>query len=438
MRAAAWRLVRFARVRRSMRESHVSSPLRALYSFPHKIGADRICTTAWHQVEGVAAAGADVLVYTGVVHRPLSNGARVRTTLARGRIRVPYRVLGHRRSFRLHDRIVARELGKLAEGVDVVHVWPLGALQTLRTATRLGIPTVLERPNAHTRFVYEVVAAECERLGITLPPDHEHAYNAEILRHEEEEYQLADYLLCPSDFVVKTFLDQGFSEEKLLRHTYGYDPSVFSPPELNRRERSGLTVLFAGVAAVRKGLHLALEAWLGSPASTNGTFLIAGEFVPAYRERLSELLSHPSVQALGHRTDLPDLMRSCDVLVLPSLEEGYGLVCVEAMGSGCVPLVSDACTEVCRHMENALVHPAGDVRALTAHLTILHEDRSRLERLRQGGFGDGPLRDLGAGGGGSRRRLSPRNRAWPRAATWRRSGERSCPLAACVKTPPSE
>jgi len=32
--------------------------IRVLYSFPHKLGADRICTTAWHQVDGLAAAGA--------------------------------------------------------------------------------------------------------------------------------------------------------------------------------------------------------------------------------------------------------------------------------------------------------------------------------------------------------------------------------------------
>ena len=36
-------------------------PIRVLYSFPHKIGAGRICYTAWQQVAGLAAAGADVL-----------------------------------------------------------------------------------------------------------------------------------------------------------------------------------------------------------------------------------------------------------------------------------------------------------------------------------------------------------------------------------------
>ena len=137
-----------------------------------------------------------------------------------------------------------------------------------------------------------------------MPPDHEHAYNAEILRHEEEEYAPADYLLCPSDFVVKTFLDQGFPRDKLLRHTYGFDPSIFFPPAEDRPERPGLTILFAGGAAVRKGLHFALEAWLRSPASSKARF-DRWWFVPAYRDRLSELLSHRSVLSSGTVTTFP-------------------------------------------------------------------------------------------------------------------------------------
>ena len=82
-------------------------------------------------------------------------------------------------------------------------------------------------------------------------------------------------------------------------------------------------------------------------------------------------------------------MRSRDLLVLPSLEEGYALVCAEAIGCGCVPLVSDASSD-CRHMENSLVHSAGDVDALAEHLTILHEDRSLLKRLRQGALATAP------------------------------------------------
>jgi glycosyltransferase involved in cell wall biosynthesis len=357
--------------------------IRVLYSFPHRIGAGRICYTAWEQVRGLSAAGAEVRLAAASVSRPVPDDVVVEPTLARGRFRAPFRVLGQHRALAIHDRIVARRLPRLAADVDLVHAWPLGALETLKAARRLGIPTVLERPNAHTRFAYEVVRAACERLGVPLPPDHEHAYNEDVLRKEEAEYELADFLLCPSDFVVKTFLDEGVPREKLLRHVYGYDEETFFPSD-EPREGDGLQALFVGVAAVRKGLHFALDAWLRSPASETGTFLIAGEVLPAYGERLRDQLAHRSVHVLGHRDDVPELMRRSDVLVLPSIEEGFGLVCTEAMGSGCVPLVSRACTELCRGGDNALVHEIGDVDALAEHLTLLHEDGEELARLRAG------------------------------------------------------
>ncbi len=338
--------------------------------------------TAWHKVAEAASAGGDLTVYAGVVDRPLPPGVRIRTTLARGRWRIPYGVLGQLRALTLHDRLVARALPKLADSLDVVHTWPLAGLQTLRTARRLGIPSVVERPNAHTRFAYESVARECERIGVALPRDEDHAFNATRLRMEEEEYDLADYLLCPSDFVVQTFRDQGFGPEKLVRHLYGYDQSVYHPAARGNELRPGLSALFVGVCAVRKGLHFALEAWLASPASERGTFRIAGEFLPQYEERLAGMLAHPSVQVLGHRDDVPELMRQSDILLLPSIEEGFGLVCVEAMGSGCVPLVSDACTELCVHDQNAFVHAVGDVDAISRQITLLDEDRDRLAELR--------------------------------------------------------
>ena len=154
---------------------------------------------------------------------------KVSPTLARGKFRLPYRIVGAMRAGALHDRIVARRIEKLAGQIDIIHTWPLGALETLKTAKRLGIPTVLERCNAHTGFAMEVVQKECERLGVTLPPDHEHAYNVEKLRKEEEEYRLATRLLCPSEFVVKTFVDKGYPREQLARHIYGYDEKVYYP-----------------------------------------------------------------------------------------------------------------------------------------------------------------------------------------------------------------
>ncbi len=364
--------------------------IRVLYSFPHKLGAARICHTAWEQVNGLSAAGAEVLVFPGVLHRPLPPGIRVHPTLAWGKFRILYKVFGSLRACALHDRIVARRIERLAGKIDIVHTWPTAAAQTLKTAARLGIPTVLERPNAHTRFAYDIVRKECERLGVTLPRGHEHAYNAEVLRREEEEYRLADRLLCPSEFVARTFLDEGYPAAKLARHRYGFDETRYYPDTAPRERNKGLTMISVGVCAVRKGLHYALEAWLRSPAHHDGTFLIAGDFVPEYAAKLAPMLSHPSIKVLGHRNDVPELMRKSDIMVLPSLEEGFSLAIAEAVGSGCVPLVSENCAEISKHMENGLVHRMGDVDALTRHITMLHEDRDLLERLRTVGLSRAP------------------------------------------------
>jgi glycosyltransferase involved in cell wall biosynthesis len=356
--------------------------VRVLYSFPHKLGADRICSIAWYQVHGLAAAGANMTVYTGAISKPLPDRIKISTTLARGRFRIPYRLLGRLRACALHDYIVSEKLAQLVGQIDLIHTWPLGALRTLRTAAKLGIPTVLERCNAHTRFAYEIVQKECDSLGVPLPSHHEHFYNRDILEREEQEYRLADKLVCPSDFVIQTFRDQGFSQHQLIRHIYGFDENMYYPLQEPHGPGNGLRMLFVGVCAVRKGLHYALEAWLRSTAHERGTFQIAGEFLPAYAKRLSPLLAHPSVQVLGHRNDIPELMRKSDVLVLPSIEEGFGLVVAEAMGSGCVPLISNACTDICRNMENGLVHHVGDVQELTEQITRVDSDRALLGKLR--------------------------------------------------------
>ena len=141
--------------------------VRVLYSFPLRLGAEQ--DLHYRLAPGERPGG-------GWSRRPASfrplfpgrfvPGVRVSPTLARGKLRLPYRIVGTMRAVALHDRIVARRIEKLAGQIDIIHTWPLGALETLKTASRLGIPTVLERCNAHTGFAMEVVQKECDRLGV--------------------------------------------------------------------------------------------------------------------------------------------------------------------------------------------------------------------------------------------------------------------------------
>jgi len=321
-------------------------------------------------------------VLSGSLGRSFPPDVQARKTLAAGSFRLPIRYLGSGCACRLHDWVTARWLERHAAEIDLVHGWPLSSLRTIRVAKRFGIPFLLERPNAHTEYAYEATAKECEIVGIEMPAGHDHDLNQQFLKHEEKEYEEADFLLCPSEFVTGTFVDRGFKRERLLRHHYGFDEVRFTPGNQDATEDRGLVMLYAGVCEPRKGLHYALQAWLESGAHHRGKFIICGTFVPGYAGKLQTMLDHPSVEVLGHRTDIPDLMRESDLFVLPSIEEGSALVTYEAKGAGCVLIVSDSAGAVCHHLKDAMVHRMRDVGTLTEHINRLDQDRSLVQRLR--------------------------------------------------------
>ncbi|PXA65721.1 glycosyltransferase family 4 protein [Cryobacterium arcticum] len=355
-------------------------PLRILYSFPHTLGAPGIGMTALNQVSGLRAAGADVTVVCTAVDASVGAFTAARTLTVRGH-RLPHRVFGSAdAAFRYHDR---RARAMLASGAyDVVHTWPLGALATLRAARARGVLGTREAPNSHTAAAYAIAGAESRRLGLTMDGSASHRPNPRRLGRELEEYAAADLILVPSEHVRQSFLTAGVPDTNLARHQYGFDPLRFTPAgRLDRAERA-FTAVFLGSAEPRKGLHYALEAWHSSGAATSGTLLVAGSFAPGYRETLRPLLVHPSVRVLGFVNDTAALLRSADVLLLPSLEEGSALVTYEAQACGCVPLVSTASGALVTDGVEGLLHGPGDVAALADQIRRVSTDAALLAALR--------------------------------------------------------
>lgn len=363
--------------------------MRVLYSFPDVVGKAGIGVAALHNVRALADEGADVtLVCTSLAPGvELHDSVDVVTTLTVAGRRVPHRALGIGRAYRYHDRRAARFLDANASAVDVVHTWPRAVLSTAAAAHRHGIPVVREVSNTHTAHAYEVVAAEHARLGVPVPEGHSHAFDGDALAREEAEFAAVDLLLVPSPYVEGTFLQRGFEPAQLAPHAYGFDPEEFYPDPARIRQTGPLTVLFAARCEPRKGLHYLLEAWQRSGlAETGARLVVLGDFIPGYREALAPQLRDPSVEVRGFVADLGGAMRAADVFVLPSIEEGSALVTYAAQASGDAILVSEAAGARCIHLVDGLVHPVGDVDALTEHLRLVDGDRALLERLRRAGM----------------------------------------------------
>ena len=115
-----------------------------------------------------------------------------------------------------------------------------------------------------------------------------------------------------------------------------------TPPQKNLRSELGISesdflMGFVGQLDERKGVFTLLQAFQQLNQSFPRTFLLLaghGALQPRIEQFVREQFLQERVFLLGFRDDVPEIMKAIDVLVLPSLWEGFGLVLVEAMAAG--------------------------------------------------------------------------------------------------------
>jgi glycosyltransferase involved in cell wall biosynthesis len=142
-------------------------------------------------------------------------------------------------------------------------------------------------------------------------------------------------------------------------------------------------VLVTARLTAAKGIDDTIRAIANLPARLDHTVLaIAGTAPdPAYETTLrnlaDRLLPHRT-HFLGHRTDIPDLLRAADVLVLASEAEGLPLCVLEAQASGTptVAYPAGGVAELIRHDDTGLLVNQGDVDDLTRQLTRILTDHT--------------------------------------------------------------
>ncbi len=149
----------------------------------------------------------------------------------------------------------------------------------------------------------------------------------------------------------------GIPPDRVRVAGWGVDTGLFHPaPETSRHH-----VLFVGGADAHKRVELLIEAWSDPDAADLPPLTITGGAAraPRVREAAQE---HPNRIVLAGIVDddhLAELYRTAVALVLPSLWEGFGLPVLEAMASGCVPIVT-ACASLPEVGRDAAIYvPAG-------------------------------------------------------------------------------
>ncbi len=200
-------------------------------------------------------------------------------------------------------------------------------------------------------------------------------YKTDLLLFTRLSLEKADAVTAVSNFTAGMVRDElGFRGP--IRVIYnGIDTERFSPGSGNG-QRKGIRVLFAGNLTLRKGANLlpGIAARLAPGIEMVCTRGLRGGF---------SLPDLPNLKNLGRISvkDMPELYRNVDILLFPSVREGFGLVAAEAMSCG-LPVVATDCSalpELIDEGRGGFLCPLGDVDAFADKIRLLAEN-PRLRR----------------------------------------------------------
>jgi glycosyltransferase involved in cell wall biosynthesis len=203
---------------------------------------------------------------------------------------------------------------------------------------------------------------------------------------------MADVVTAVCDPVAAFLRDQvGIPAHKIMTIRNGIDISSFhgaTPIDRAVWGWSNKDVVVGCVARLEpeKGIAFLLEAFrLVLMHQPNAKLLIAGD--GGEQEQLRSTAKclglDGSVQFLGIRRDVPEVLATCDVIALPSLQEGLPMALLEAMAAGKAVVATKVGTipEVIRDGRSGVLVPPANAASLAESLSVLIGDQSKRQEM---------------------------------------------------------
>jgi glycosyltransferase involved in cell wall biosynthesis len=275
------------------------------------------------------------------------------------------------------DQKVADRLRKI-DNCRAVYAYEDGAFQSFRVARELGLKCIYDLPIGYWKAGQRIFAEEKEREPEWSPTLTGTLDSAEKLARKDEELRLATRVVVASTFTKQTLADAPCAA-KIDIVPYGAPQPISNEIA---KSSGRLKVLFAGSLGQRKGLSYLLKAIEMLKDSVDLT-LLGRKAASGCAPLENAVRKYRWVPSLSHPAMLRE-MHSHDVLVLPSLFEGFGLVILEAMAQGTPVITTDhtAGPDVIQNEVDGFIIPIRSAKAIAEKLDTLARDRERLMAMK--------------------------------------------------------
>ncbi|HCU79847.1 MAG: hypothetical protein CL606_03355 [Anaerolineaceae bacterium] len=326
---------------------------------------------AYHLARGVQAAGYLQRFITSVFNKYESGIDKSKITqiqlayVCAALIRLFPGSTGRLASYLIGDDIYDRIAANYVKEADIVHVFNNQGLQCLKVAKNNGAITVVSRSSAHPNVQAKILSLDVKENNL------DRQINKLLIERHLAEYELADYIFVPSQFVWRTMIQEGVPERKLRRVHLGFDPDRFYPGE---KQDDVFRIMYAGGLSKQKGISYLLEAYKGLDLP-NSELVFVGDEYPDAKEIISTNKGLFRHIRFVPQEKLTHFYQQASVFVLPSLQDGFGMVVYEAAGCGIPLIITENVGADIRDEEDGFVVPIRDSKSIAEKLLYFYHNQ---------------------------------------------------------------
>ena len=269
-----------------------------------------------------------------------------------------------------------------SRAIGCVYAFSTGAVAAFRQATAAGRLKILEQSSPPVQTVLETMEAECEKWKELVEFDRK-AFLEGLATYrvaESLELETADLVIAPSNFVAAELEKIGVKAPRVTVLPYGLARSCESCTRGSPAGDDTLKILFVGNVSIGKGVPYLVEAARMLPRRGFEIRVVGSAQMSLSKLKIGDL----PIQFLGRvpRGAVEDHYRWADVLCLPTLYDGFGLVQLEAFAHGVPVVTTTAAGGIVKHGVNGIVVSPRDALGLSRAFQELREDPAGLEAMR--------------------------------------------------------
>lgn len=268
------------------------------------------------------------------------------------------------------DHHVAKSIS--SQDFDVFWGFQGSSLESIKAAKEHGRMTICEQTAVYFPTYSAIYEEEMSLKPEWAPTIRPVKYSTEYHQRLIEEPLFADYVIAASNFTRQSLIAGGIDASKILVLSLGFDTSGIKTKTAFRTKTNPLKILFVGRLTQEKGLSYLLDAVNAFSSEQVELHLIGGGWYSGHP--VSKYLSgNVFLHRQMSQPRLWEIYKEYDLLVLPSLSEGFGMVIVEALVAG-VPVIASENTignDIISNGVNGYVVPIRNVSALKDSITAI-------------------------------------------------------------------